>query len=47
MMKQQSMRAMKKTCDLRLTQLPMHRLAQLTKAMRKICPLQQLLDVMS
>jgi hypothetical protein len=44
---QQSVRAMKKTCNLQLTQLPMHQSAQLTKVMRQICPPQQLLRAMS
>jgi hypothetical protein len=34
--KQESARAMKKTCNLQWTQLPMHRLAQLTKTMSQM-----------
>jgi hypothetical protein len=38
MMNRQAARAMKKTCNLHLTQLPMYRLAQVVKAMRQNMP---------
>jgi hypothetical protein len=46
MMKHQSARAMKKTCNLQVTQLPMHRSTYLMKVMSKMCPNQQLINVM-
>jgi hypothetical protein len=47
MMNRQAARAMKKTCNLHLTQLPMYRSAQVVKAMRQNMPPQRLLCVMS
>jgi hypothetical protein len=38
---------MKEACNLQLTQLLMHRLTQVAKAMRLMCPPQRLLYVMS
>jgi hypothetical protein len=46
-MKQQKARVKKETCNLQLTQLMMHRLTQVAKAMRLICPPQWLFCVMS